>query len=197
MTEAGEPGEPLIAALMELERHVGEGGWDQQPRLFALVHTDDVIAAEPDVARQMGLRGSADGGHPDALTAIEQEQFQPGEDLVADLASIAWPDEVYGCALSLESSFLPADAESEIPSDSSQASTYVAGHDRRHEMRVVVGADRDEHRHGVGRVRSQPDELLGAPDLVPGLTRVLADTLADLDEGTEFGTVDGESPEQQ
>lgn len=192
MTEAGEPGEPLIAALMELERHVGGDGWDQQPRLFALVPTDAVITAEPDLARQMGLRGSAEGGHPDALTAIEQEQFQPGEDLVADLASIAWPNEVYGCALSLESSFLPADAESEIPTDPSQASSYVADHDRRQEMRVVVGADRDDHRHGVGRLRSQPDELLGAPELVPGLTRILADTLADLAPGTEFGSADDE-----
>lgn len=191
MTEPEAAEEPLIAALMELERHVGEGGWDQQPRLFALVSTDSVIAAEPELAQQLGLRGSADGGHPDALTAIEQDQFSPGEDLVADLATIAWPTQVYGCALSLESSFLPSDAEAEVPSEPAQAADYVAGHERRQEMRVLAGVDRDQHRYGVGRLKSQPDELLGAQDMVPGLIRVLADTLADTDPETESSVDEG------
>jgi hypothetical protein len=46
------------------------------------------------------------------------------------------------------------------------------------EMRVVVGVDRAAHRHGVARIRSRPEELLGAADLVPGLTDALAHTLA-------------------
>ncbi len=193
MTEQpAAPGDPLIAALMELERHVGADGWDQQPRLFALVPTDAVISAEPELAAQMGLRGSAEGGHPDALTAIEQDHFQPGADLVSELATIAWPAQVYGCALSMESSFLPSDAEADIPSDPDEASDYVAKHDQRQEMRVVVGADRDQHRHGVGRMRSHPDELLGAPDLVPGLTTLLADTLAHLTDEQEPSTPNDE-----
>lgn len=176
----------LIAALMELERHVGEDGWDQAPRLFALVSTDAVIAAEPELAVQLGLRGSADGGHPDALTAIEQDHFRPGADLLADLSAIFWPDAVHGCALSLESTFLPADAEADIPDDPDEARQYVAAHELQQEMRVVVGVDRDQHRHGVARMRSQEDELIGAPDLVPGLTEALAHTLAEPPEGAEM-----------
>ncbi|HEY9294747.1 MAG TPA: PPA1309 family protein [Microlunatus sp.] len=169
----------LVAALLELERHVGQDGWDQAPRLFALVRTDAVIAAEPEMAEQLGLRGSAEGGHPDALTAIEQDHFEPTADLLEDLSSIVWPEAVQGCALSLVSSFLPADAEVDIPDDPELAAEYVAGHELQQEMRVLVGVDRADHRHGVARLRSQPDELLGAPDLVPGLTEALAHTLAE------------------
>ena len=60
----------LLAALLELERHVGKDGWDQPPRLFALVLTDVIAAAEPVVAAELGLRGTAAGGPPDALTAV-------------------------------------------------------------------------------------------------------------------------------
>jgi hypothetical protein len=169
----------LVAALMELERHVGSEGWDQPPRLFALVHTDEVIAAEPQLAADLGLRGTAAGGHPDALTAIEQDHFRPSSDLMDDLAEIVWPDAVYGCALSLESTFLPADAEADIPDDPDEAAEFVANHERRQEMRVLVGVDRGDHRHGIARMRSHPDELLGAPDLVPGLTDALAHTLTE------------------
>lgn len=172
------PEDALIAALMELERHVGSEGWDQAPRLFALVSTDAVIAAEPELAANLGLRGSADGGHPDALTAIEQDHFQPTSDLLADLSTIFWPETVHGCALSLESTFLPAEAEADIPDDPDLAREYVANHELQQEMRVVVGVDRGDHRHGVARIRSQPDDLLGAEDLVPGLTDALAHTLA-------------------
>jgi hypothetical protein len=184
--------EALIAALLELERHVGEGGWDQPPRLFALVATDAVIAAEPELAVQLGLRGSAEGGHPDALTAIEQDHFEPTEDLLSDLSTIFWPDAVHGCALSLESTFLPADAEADIPDDPDEAREYVAGHQQRQEMRVVVGVDRDDHRHGVARVRSDSGELIGAPDLVPGLTEALAHTLAETSTSDAY---EGDEPE--
>lgn len=171
----------LAAALIELERHVGEGGWDQAPRLFALVNTDSVIAAEPQLAAQLGLRGSAEGGHPDALTAVEQDHFRPGEDLLEDLAAIFWPETVHGCALSLESTFLPPGAEADIPDDPDLAAQYVSTHEDRLELRVVIGVDRDGHTHGVARMRSEPDELLGSPDLVPGLTDALIRTLADPD----------------
>ncbi len=175
----------LIAALMELERHVGADGWDQAPRLFALVRTDEVIAAEPQLVEQLGLRGSADGGHPDALTAIEQDHFRPSEDLLADLEEILWPAAVYGCALSLESTFLPADVEAEIPDDPEQAAAFVTNHPDQQEMRVLVGVDRDAHHHGLARLRAHPEELLGAPELVPGLTEALTHTLAGLPEDAE------------
>lgn len=170
----------LVAALLELERHVGEDGWDQPSRLFALVSTDAVVAAEPDLAERLGIKGSADGGHPDALTAIEQDHFRPSGDLAGDLAAIVWPETVHGCAISLESNFLPADAE--VADDTEPAADYVAEHAEHQQMRVVVGAARGGLQHGVARIRSQPDDLLGAPDLVPGLAEVLAHTLVGPEE---------------
>jgi hypothetical protein len=91
----GERYDALIAALIELERHVMADGWDQPPRLFALVHTDDVVAAEPQLAADLGLRGAADGGPADALTAIEQEQFATGDQILTDLSGIEWPETVF------------------------------------------------------------------------------------------------------
>jgi hypothetical protein len=175
---ASDRHDALVASLVELERHVGEAGWEQPPRLFALVPTDALAAAEPALARTLGLRTTAEGGSPGALTAIEQEDFSAGHDLVADLAAVVWPESVFGCAVATVRTFLPASAEVELPDDPAAAAELVAAHPQRQEIRVVVGADRGAQRHGVARVRSQPDELLGGQDLVPGLAAALAHTLA-------------------
>ena len=172
-----EQRDALVAALVDLERHVGAAGWDQPPRLFALVLTDVLAAAEPALAADLGLRTTAEGAPPGALTAIEQESFAATDDLVADLAALEWPDTVFGCAVSAERTFLPAGAEEQIPEDPEAAAAYVAAHPDRQEIRVVVGADRAGHRHGVARLVSVPDELLGGADLVPGLGEALAHTL--------------------
>ena len=113
----GEHQTALVAALLELDRHLGGAGWDQPTRLFALVGTDELAVAEPGLAAQLGLRTS--------------------------------------------------DAAAQI----------VASHPERQEIRVVVGVDRSGNRHGVARLASRPEELLGAEDLVPGLAAALAHTL--------------------
>lgn len=182
--------EALTAALIELEHHVAEGGWDQPPRLFALVHTDELAAVEPALAAELHLRTSADGAPPDALTAIEQEGFytdavrghghgrvEDPDDLVGLLDAIEWPATVHGCALAVERTFLPADVEAELPADPAAAAAFVAAHPRREDIRVVVGVDRTGRRHGVARLVSRPDDLLGGPDLVPALSQALAHTL--------------------
>ncbi|SEQ68205.1 PPA1309 family protein [Microlunatus flavus] len=170
-------GEALVAALVELEHHVADGGWDAPPRLFALVETDALAAAEPDLARSLGLRTSADGAAPGSLTAIEQDTFVGSGDLLGDLEGIEWPDEVFGTALATVRTFLPSSAEVDLPDDPEQAAAVVAEHPAAQEVRVVVGVDRSGSQHGVARLRSQPDELLGGTDLVPGLATALAHTL--------------------
>ena len=152
--------EALLAALVELEHHVGEGGWDAPPRLFALVETDALAAAEPDLARALKLRTSAEGASPGALTAIEQDTFTPTDDLLSDLAGIEWPDEVFGTAVATVRTFLPSTAEVELPEDAAEAAALVAGHPSAEEIRVVVGVDRSGAQHGVARLRTQPEELL-------------------------------------
>ncbi|OYO05072.1 hypothetical protein CGZ95_01860 [Enemella evansiae] len=185
-----EQSDALVAALIELEHHVGAGGWDQPARLFALVLSDELIAAEPELAAHLGIRGSADGHPPGALTAIEQENFRnagveegaeplPEEaDLPAVLGRIAWPASVHGCALALERTFLPAGHEGQLPDDPEQAARFVAEHPQREELRLVVGVLRDGTQHAVARLVSQPDELLGGAELAPGVAEVLAATLS-------------------
>lgn len=165
--------ETLTAALVEIEHYVGERGWDQPSRLFALVPTAELVAAEPSLAAELGVTG---GG--DRLTPIEQEHFDQSGDVLEALLGIVWPESVYGCALAIERTFLPAEVEDEIPADPEAASEFVNNHPQRQDVRVVVGVDRRGNNHGVARLVSQPDELLGGAELVPGLARALAHTLA-------------------
>lgn len=167
----------LVAALLELDRHISGEGWDQPPRLFALVLTDELARAEPALSRELGLRTTEAGGLPGALTPVEQEEFASSGDLPRDLAEVEWPESVFGCALTAVRTFLPAAHEADLPEDPEAAATAVVTHPQRQDIRVVVGADRAGNRHGVGRLASRPDELLGAPDLVPGLASALAHTL--------------------
>jgi hypothetical protein len=122
-------------------------------------------------------RTTATGAAPGALTAIEQDEFVSSGDLTRDLAHLEWPETVYGCALATVQMFLPADTDADLPADPQVAAEAVASHPQRQEIRVVVGADRAGNRHGVARLAAQPDELLGVPDLVPGLAAALAHTL--------------------
>ena len=166
----------LVASLLEIERHVAHLGWDQPARLFALVPTVELLAAEPALAAQVSRRPDAPS---DALSAVEQDEFKAGEDILGDLDRISWPSTVQGCAIALERTFVPADVEADIPDDEDAAADFVAHHPRRQDVRVVVGTTRDGLGHGVARLRDQPDDLLGGADLVPGLTRALARTFGE------------------
>lgn len=161
----------LIAALMDIERHVSAQGWDQPARLFALVRTDELIRNEPSLAAHLAV------GNEDALSSIEQEDFHAGENPLETLARIQWPASVAGCAIALERTFLPSQYEADLPRDDQAAAAAVANHPHKQDIRVVVGALRDGSRHGVARLVSNPEHLLGATDLVPNLTEAVAGTL--------------------
>ncbi|MBP8921064.1 MAG: PPA1309 family protein [Micropruina sp.] len=165
------PPDALVAALMEIERHVAGVGWDQPARLFALVPTTELIAAEPQLADHL-----TGGAEPPAgqLSAIEQDGFAQGAELGEALARITWPETVAGVALSLERLFLAGDAE---VAPGPGAVEQVREHPDRHEIRVVVGVLRGGEGYGVARIRSHPEDLLSGTDLVPGLTAALAHTL--------------------
>ncbi|MGO1385523.1 MAG: PPA1309 family protein, partial [Arachnia sp.] len=61
--------------------------------------------------------------------------------------------------------------------DAEAAVDFVMQHPEKIDVRVVVGVLRDGNQHGLARLVSNPDELLGATDLVPGLTEALNRTL--------------------
>ncbi len=166
----------LLAALVEIESFVSRSGWDQPARLFGLVPTAELIAAEPSLAEQLTITV------PDALSSVEQEDFHPGTDLLTALNHIVWPWSVPGCALVTERSFLPPRFESEIPTFPEKAADFVAHHPERVDVRVVAGclrlADGTTTIHSVARLRSEPSDLLVGAEMVPTLTHVLSQTLA-------------------
>nr|NLI49087.1 hypothetical protein [Propionibacterium sp.] len=164
----------MVRVCRDIEQHVGALGWDQPARLFALVPTLELLAAEPSLAA--ALAEPADRS-ADALSAVEQDEFHAGGDLIEDLARIAWPETVRGCALSVERVFVPPEVEPHIPDEPDAAADFVAAHPRRQDVRVVVAVTRSGAAHGVARLKSAPDALLSGADLVPGLARALARTL--------------------
>lgn len=163
----------LVAGLLEIEHHVSGLGWDQPARLFALVPTTELIAAEPQLAQHLTGGTVPRPGH---LSAVEQEGFAGGDDLGEALARISWPATVAGVALSLERLFLPGSADTDLPPGPT-GDEQARRHPAREEIRVVVGALRGGDSYGVARIRSHPDELLSGSDLVPGLAAALARTL--------------------
>jgi hypothetical protein len=175
--EASNPNDtPLAHAVREIEAHAHEAGWDQPPRLYALVPTDELLAREPALGAQLGIDpGSAAG----TLTPVEQEQLPPDRSLEQTLHAIMWPPDVTGCAAVLERLALPPEAEQNMPEDPAEAQEYAAGHPDRHEVRMAAGVSRDGNQHCVLRVRTHEGALLQGHDLVPSLTRLLLDTLRD------------------
>jgi hypothetical protein len=165
---------PLFHVVGEVEEHVAEAGWDQPPQLFALVDTEELLRAEPQLARTMGLVAALPGG----LTPIAQEALED-KPLDEALAGIVFGPEVLGVVLAHEVLVLPPGVE-ELLGDDALAS--AASHPDRREVRMVVGVVRDGSRECVLRLRGsggQPDERLSGPDLAPALADAL---LATLDE---------------
>ena len=165
------PEDPLEAAVQEIEHYVGHAGWDQPARLFALVPTDELLRAEPDLAEQL----KPASGH--RLSSIEQDDFHSGADLLATLSRLSWPAGVRGCVLACERSFLPSSVEDAVPADPTAATDFVAHHPDREDIRIVVGVMRDGSQQAVARLRSHPDDLLSGAELVPDLAHALSHTL--------------------
>lgn len=167
----------LARVTAEIERHVAEAGWDQPPLLYALVETEALIAAQPQLVETLGL---VPGVHaPGALTPIEQESLGDGP-LDAALARIEWPDEVLGCALAHEVLVLPPGADEEPPADR-ELSEWAAEHPDRRDVRMVVGVLRDGSSACVLRLRArssdETDDVVTGDELAPNLVAALLATL--------------------
>ncbi|WP_225846272.1 PPA1309 family protein [Streptomyces sp. HPF1205] len=169
---------PLTRAVLEIDAYASALGWDQPARLFALVDTARLRASEPGLADRLGLGDDAPGG----LTPIEQEELPSGQPLDEFLATIAWPDVIAGCALTVERLMLPPSAESAMPEDLDEAalSAWVAAHPERQEVRMTVAVLRGGERESALRLRAKdtPSEVLTGSDLVPGLAEALSATFA-------------------
>ena len=166
----------LEAAVREAERHVAVSGWDQNPRLFALVANAALLEHEPDAAKAFGI--SSEHG----WTPVEQEELPEGPfDEV--LASLGWPAEVDGVLAVMERVVLPPSVESTLPTSddgddaeiAARLASVASTHPLRDEVRMAVGVLRDGTRCCVLRLRKHDDDtsLLVGPDLVAGLADAL------------------------
>jgi hypothetical protein len=162
----------LDAIVTEIERHLAAEGWDQPPKLFALVRTAELLANEP------GLASLLEGADPEGLTPVEQEPL--ADDVAEVLARIEWPPAVSGCALVNEVFLLPDGAVAERP-DEADESEWAEAHPDRRDVRIAVAVVRSGERASVLRIRGrdgEEDEVVAAPDLVPNLSAALMDTFA-------------------
>lgn len=201
--EAGDPGDAeelapaadlaLRAAVLELERHASEAGWDQPARLFALVLTEELLANEPGLAEMLEVDPDAD--LTGSITPIEQDELPQEIALEQLLSEMVWPEAVHGTAAIVERLVLPPTVE--LPEEEAEAQQIAESHPERQEVRMVAGATRAGTTYCALRVRSHDDELsvIEGPDLVPALLQLLLSTLTPADPGADPG-VDLEAPEQ-
>jgi hypothetical protein len=170
----------LTQVVVDLERHVSAAGWDQPPRLYALVETADLVRREPALADQLDLV-AASTQDPGSITPVDQGDLPASASLDELLAGIAWPPEVLGAALAVERLMVPPTAEQSMPQDEQEALRWLGDHPDRQDVRIVVAVLRDGTRAGALRMRAHDEEtsVLSGPDLVPGLSDALGATLAD------------------
>lgn len=160
----------LSAVVREVEQHVAAAGWDQPIRLFALVPTADVLAADPSISLSGDL----------ALTSVEQELDNVVTSVEDLLATIAWPDDVVGAIVVLERIILPPEAQVDLPDDSDESFVRIAAdHPMRRDVRMVSAALRTgENMNALRfRIHDSDDDVAVAPDLVPGLNDAVLSTL--------------------
>ncbi|WP_245565466.1 PPA1309 family protein [Nocardioides insulae] len=198
MTELTDlPEDPaLAAAVLEIEEHAAEGGWDRPARLYALVETADLVRREPALASLMGLDSSAAAG---SITPIEQDELAPGVVLEDALESIGWPPEVAGCAAVVERLVLPPDVDAEIPEDPAEAERFAREHPDRQEVRIVAGVSRSGSAYCALRLRAHDEaaSVVGGADLVPGLLDRLRATLDDGGADQSAGETGGQAGTDQ
>lgn len=169
--------EPLARCALETERHVAGSGWDQAPRVFALVETSELLAAEPGLRDSMSVTDLV----PGALTAIEQEGFARTSSIESLLGRLAWPETVHGAAVAIERVVVPPEAERDLPDDPTEAAEQLAQHPDRQDVRLLVAV----HRDGRGicllrqRAHDRDDRVAMGEDIAPGLLHALRATLED------------------
>ncbi len=169
--------DPLSLAALDTERHVALSGWDQSPRLFALVPTADLLTREPHLAAGLAVSDQIDG----ALTAVEQEELPTTDSIESLLAQIAWPDSVEGCAIVVERLVVPPEAERDLSTDHEAAVAALAEHPDRRDVRLLAAVTRDGRSICLLRQREhdRDDRVARGSDIAPGLVAALRATLTD------------------
>lgn len=176
--------DPLTRAVLELDEYAAGLGWDQPSRLFALVDTARLREEEPELAGQLGFDDESSAQSAGSLTPVEQDELPTGAPLDEFLATIAWPEAVAGCAMTVERLMLPQSAEDAVPEElqrdgsEEKLAQWVAEHPERQEVRLTVAVLRDGTRESALRLRTKDSatDVLTGSGLVPGLADALSAT---------------------
>ena len=171
----------LARAVTETEAHVAAFGWDQPVRVFALVRTDEALAADPDIAELLDAATVEESRtDPELLMVVEQEGLPAAADLEHLLAQLAWPESVHGAAISVERLVLPpaAQEEAEAITDAGERLAFLQERPDREDIRMAVGVLRSGESWCVLRSRSHDDDasVYQGEHLVPGLVEALTAT---------------------
>lgn len=173
----------LARAITEIEEHMASAGWDAPVRIFALVRTAAAIERDPAFAKALDpIALTMAQMEPESLSIIEQENLPASTDVEDLLAQLAWPEEVDGVAISMESVTVPAEVEAEAAAmdDADAALAFLHSHPRRSEVRMVAGV----RRSGEGwcalrsRAHDSKEDVVQGPELMPGLLEGLRATFA-------------------
>lgn len=169
--------DPLDIVALDTERHVAAAGWDQPPRLFALVPTRELLASQPDLGASLSPADHAEG----ALSAVEQDDLPPASGVEELLGSIVWPDTVTGAAVAIERIVVPTEAERDLPEDPDAALAQLAAHPDREDVRLLVAVTRDGRATCLLRQRrhDRDDRVARGGEIAPGLIAALRGTLAE------------------
>ena len=173
----------LARAVTETEAHVAAFGWDQPVRVFALVRTDEALAADPDIAELLDAATVEESRtDPELLMVVEQEGLPAAADLEHLLAQLAWPESVHGVAIGIERLVLPpaAQDEAEAITDAAERLTFLQARPDRQDVRLVAGVLRSGESWCAVRARSRDSDeaVVQGEAVVPGLVEALAATFA-------------------
>ena len=177
MTDISLPQDPALAtAVLEIESHIAEAGWDQPAQLYALVDTARIVEQEPELRRRRW--GWTPPRQTDPSPRWSRTRL-PDQTLEVMLESIVWPPEVTGCAAVVERLVLPPDVDGDIPDDPVAAEEFAREHPLRQEVRIVAGATRAGATYCALRLRAHDDDssVVDGTELVPGLLDLLRSTL--------------------
>ena len=171
----------LARAVTETEAHVAAFGWDQPVRVFALVRTDEALAADPDIAELLDAATVEESRtDPELLMVVEQEGLPAAADLEHLLAQLAWPESVHGVAIGIERLVLPSAAQEEADAitDAAERLAFLQARPDREDIRMVVGVLRSGESWCALRSRTHDDDasIYQGEQLVPGLVEALATT---------------------
>ncbi|XVX21301.1 PPA1309 family protein [Actinomycetota bacterium] len=177
MTDSRPVTDSLAITALDTERYVAAGGWDQNPRLFALVDTAELMEREPQLREQM----TGPDLMPGALTAVEQDDLPPTNPLESFLGRLSWPEAVLGVALAVERIVVPPEAERDLPEEPDKAIAALAEHRERRDVRLLAAVHRDGRSICLLRQRAHDsdDRVAMGDDIAPGLVHALRATLRD------------------